>query len=326
MSRTWRSSWIALSLLAVAVTVVAQDKPNPKQAFLDAKEAGSDFQLQGEYVGKVGDQSFGAQIIARGDGKFEGVIYPGGLPGAGWDVEKKEKHKISGETKDGATKLAGGDFEATIAQGSVVLKLKDKSGELKRLHREPQSLGMRAPEGALILFDGSNVDHWNPGKLAEPGLMGVGTRTKQVFENYTLHLEFRTPYMPYATGQARGNSGMYLGDQYECQILDSFGLEGADNECGGIYSNSKPKLNMCLPPLSWQTYDVEFTCAKFDADGKVTAPAKVTMKHNGVVIHDALDLKTTPGGGRSDQKPGAIFLQDHSDPVRFRNIWIVEKK
>ena len=326
MSRTWRSSLLGLSLLAIAVTGVAQDKPNPKQAFLDAKEAGPDFQLQGEYVGKVGDQSFGAQIIARGTGKFDGVIFPGGLPGAGWDAEKKEKHKISGETKDGATKLAGGDFEATIANGSLILKQKDKSGELKRLHRESPSLGMLAPEGALILFNGLNVDHWNPGKLAETGLMGVGTRTKQVFENYTLHLEFRSPYMPYATGQARGNSGLYLGDQYECQILDSFGLEGADNECGGIYQNAKPKLNMCLPPLSWQTYDVEFTCAKFDAEGKVTAPGKVTMKHNGVVIHDALELKTTPGGGRSDQKPGALFLQDHGDPVRFRNIWVVEKK
>ena len=168
MSRTWRSSWIALSLLAAVVTAVAQDKPNPKQAFLDAKEAGPDFQLQGEYVGKVGDQSFGAQIIARGTGKFDGVIFPGELPGAGWDAEKKEKHKVSGETKDGATTLAGGDFEATIVNGALVLKQKDESGELKRLHRESPSIGMRAPEGALILFDGSNVDHWNPGKLAVP--------------------------------------------------------------------------------------------------------------------------------------------------------------
>ncbi|RLS83788.1 MAG: DUF1080 domain-containing protein, partial [Planctomycetota bacterium] len=158
------------------------------------------------------------------------------------------------------------------------------------------------------------------------GLMGVGTRTKKAFENYTLHLVFRSPFMPHATGQGRGNSGMYLGDQYECQILDSFGLEGADNECGGIYQNAKPKVNMCLPPLSWQTYDVDFTCAKFDADGKVTAPARVTIKHNGVLIHDNIELKSTPGGGRSDQKPGALFLQDHGDAVRFKNIWIVEKK
>lgn len=326
MSRTRISAWIALSLLAIALPVVAQDKPDPKKAFLDGKEAGPDFQLMGEYIGKIGDPSFGVQVIARGNGKFEAVVYPGGLPGAGWDHEKKEKHKIAGETKDGATKLTGGDFEATLANGSLMLKHKESSGELKKLHRESPTLGMRAPEGALILFDGSNVDHWNPGKMAEAGLMGVGTRTKQVFENYTLHLEFRSPFQPFATGQARGNSGMYLGDQYECQILDSFGLEGADNECGGIYSNSKPKLNMCLPPLSWQTYDVEFTCAKFDADGKVTAPARVTMKHNGVVIHDNLELKSTPGGGRNDQKPGGLFLQDHGDPVRFRNIWLVEKK
>ena len=331
MSQWKRSSWVASSCLillgmAVSAPAMAQDKPNPKQAFLDGKEAGPDFQLQGEYIGKVNDLSFGVQVIARGNGKFDGVVYSGGLPGAGWDAVKKEKHKVSGETKNGTAKLTGGDFEATLANGSLVLKQADKSGELKRLHRESPSLGMRPPEGAVVLFDGTNVEQWNPGKAEEAGLMGVGTRTKQVFENYTLHLEFRSPYMPFATGQGRGNSGMYLGDQYECQILDSFGLEGEDNECGGIYQNSKPKINMCLPPLSWQTYDVEFACAKFDAEGKMTAPAKVTMKHNGVVVHDALELKKTPGGGRNDEKPGGIYLQDHGDPVRFRNIWVVEKK
>jgi hypothetical protein len=206
------------------------------------------------------------------------------------------------------------------------LKKDQSSGDLKKLHRESTTLGLRAPEGAMILFDGKNADYWNPPKFVDGNLMGVGTRTKEKFESYTLHLEFRTPFMPFARGQGRGNSGMYLGDQYECQILDSFGLEGADNECGGIYSNSKPSVNMCLPPLSWQTYDVDFTCAKFDLEGKVTAPARVTLKHNGVVIHDNLELKSTPGGGQNDQKPGSLFLQDHGDPVRFQNIWLVPKK
>ena len=133
MSQWKRSSWAVSSCLvllgmAVSVPVMAQDKPNPKQAFLDGKEAGPDFQLQGEYIGKVGDLSFGVQIIARGNGKFDGVVYSGGLPGAGWDAVKKEKHKVSGETKDGTTKLAGGDFEATIANGSLVLKRAEKSG------------------------------------------------------------------------------------------------------------------------------------------------------------------------------------------------------
>ncbi|HUQ70559.1 MAG TPA: DUF1080 domain-containing protein, partial [Planctomycetaceae bacterium] len=187
------------------------------------------------------------------------------------------------------------------------------------------TLGLKPPTGAKVLFDGSNVDAWTPGKLMDDGLMGVGTRTKEKFDSFTLHLEFRTPFMPYAGGQARGNSGMYLQDQYECQVLDSFGLDGLDNECGGIYKNARPKVNMCLPPLAWQTYDVEFTGTKFDADGKVTAPGKCTIKHNGVLIHENLELATTPGGGQADQKPGALFLQDHGDPVRFRNIWIVTK-
>ena len=132
--------------------------------------------------------------------------------------------------------------------------------------------------------------------------------------------------MPKSFGQQRGNSGMYLVDQYECQVLDSFGLTGENDECGGIYTVAKPIVNMCLPPLSWQTYDVDFRCARFDEAGKKTEDAVVTIKHNGVVIHDKLKLKATPGGGQNEEKPGALYLQDHGNSVHFRNIWIVEKK
>lgn len=314
------------SIVACLIAVVQCPlQAQQKKAYLDAAEAGPDFQVQGEYVGKVGNDPYGVQVIARGNGKFDAVVFPNGLPGAGWDPVAKTKHAISGETKDGATKLAGGDFKAEIAGDTLTLSKGAASGVLKKVNRQSMTLGAKPLAGAVILFDGTNVDKWNPGKL-EGDLMGVGTRTKDKFENYILHLEFRTPYMPTSSGQGRGNSGMYLGDQYECQILDSFGLDGADNECGGIYKNAKPLVNMCFPPLSWQTYDVDFTCAKFDADGKVTAPARVTIKHNSVIIHENLELKTTPGGGQSDEKPGAIFLQDHGDPVRFRNIWIAPKK
>ena len=183
-----------------------------------------------------------------------------------------------------------------------------------------QTLAARAPAASrslLPLTAWSSVAH---------GLLMAGATSKRKFQSCQLHVEFQLPFMPAARGQARGNSGCYLQGRYEVQMLDSFGLEGLDNECGGIYSNSKPLVNMCLPPLTWQTYDVELTGAKFDGDGNVTAPARCTMKHNGVLIHDELELKTTPAGGQRDQKPVAVYLQDHGDPVRFRNIWIAERK
>jgi len=110
-------------------------------------------------------------------------------------------------------------------------------------------------------------------------------------------------------------------------MLDSFALEGKDNECGGLYKIAAPKLNMCLPPLTWQTYDVDFTAAKFDAEGKPTANAKITVKHNGVVVHEdqVLPDTTTSSPNKADSAPGPIFLQNHGNPVRYRNIWVVRK-
>lgn len=323
MLRVCWPMFLVVMTAAWSDVAVAQSQSKSKTAYLSPAEAGPDFLIQGEYVGELGDQKYGAQVVARGDGRFEAWLLAGGLPGAGWDG-KTRKH-MSGATQDGKTTLTGEGLSATIARQEMMVEHNGQRGVLKKIERQSPTLGMKPPTGAIVLFDGSNVDAWEPGKLEADGFMGVGTRTKQKFDSFTLHLEFRTPFMPYATGQARGNSGMYLQDQYECQILDSFGLEGLDNECGGIYSNSRPLVNMCLPPLTWQTYDVEFQGAKFNSNGEVIEPARCTIKHNGVVIHDNLALKVTPGGGRRDQKPGPLYLQDHGDPVRFRNIWIVEK-
>ena len=285
---------------------------------------------QGEYVGKfdLGDgieQGFAFQVIALGEGRYRGVAYFGGLPGDGWDGFTKLE--AEGEAKDGELTLEAAEGAAQIDKdGNVVLTSADGAelGRLKKTERKSPTLGAEPPEGAVVLFDGSNADAWEGGKMTDDGLLKPGTVTNQKFNNFTLHLEFRTPFMPSARGQARGNSGVYLQDRYELQILDSFALEGLDNECGGFYSIKAPSLNMCLPPMSWQTYDIDYTAPEYNGDERVTGP-KITVRHNGVVIHEELELeKGTPGRLDEGPGPGGIYVQDHGNPVLFRNIWLVE--
>ena len=163
--------------------------------------------------------------------------------------------------------------------------------------------------------------------MTENGLLMEGATSKKEFGSHTIHLEFQTPFKPLARGQGRGNSGFYAQGRYEIQILDSFGLKGEWDECGGIYKVSRPKVNMCYPPLSWQTYDIDFTAAEWK-DGKKVKNARMTVRHNGVVIHDALELPghTTAAPVKESPEPGPVFLQNHGNPVRFRNIWVVPKE
>jgi hypothetical protein len=118
---------------------------------------------------------------------------------------------------------------------------------------------------------------------------------------------------------------VYIQQRYEVQILDSFGLEGIENECGGLYRQTRPDLNMCLPPLAWQTYDIWFTPPQFAEDGKTkTANAHITVLHNGVAIHRHREVTAKTGGGKAEgPDPLPINLQDHGNPVMFRNIWLV---
>lgn len=305
-----------------------------KGAYTDPKEAGPDFVVQGEYEGEIkteNGESFkaGAQVIALGDGKFNLVAYHGGLPGAGWKRGDKTL-KVSGELKDGVASFKDDGGSGKIKDG--VLTVYDPNGkeigQIKKTERKSPTLGAMPPKNAIILFDGTSADNFNNGKIVEGNMLAASNcDSKQKFGDHSMHIEFRTPFMPAAREQGRGNSGVYIQSRWECQVLDSFGLEGENNECGGIYSISKPIVNMCLPPLSWQTYDIEFTAARYDDSGKKIKNARATIKHNGVVIHDDLELtKGTPGRSNEGPEPLGLFLQDHGNPVVFRNIWVVEKK
>jgi hypothetical protein len=321
-----RTTFGAVTLmLFFAASLQAQDR---RTAITDPEKAGVDYQIQGEYQSADGaDEKWGAQIIAEGGGKFRAIGYRGGLPGDGWDGERHEY--VSGELQDGALEIDAGDFEILVKDGEMQVNEPGggRVGTLKKVHRESPTLGAKPPEGAIVLFDGTSVDQWENAKLVEDKYLGAtNCSTKEKFGDHTLHIEFRTPFMPAARDQGRGNSGVYVQSRYEVQVLDSFGLSGEDNECGGIYQVSKPKVNMCYPPLAWQTYDIDFTAARYDADGKKTENALITVKHNGVVIHENLELPHgTPGRFREGPEPMPVFLQDHGNPVVFRNIWAVKK-
>jgi 3-keto-disaccharide hydrolase len=196
------------------------------------------------------------------------------------------------------------------------------------------------PKDAIVLFDGKNLDNWvktngkdaASWKLLDGGIMevkGGNIMTKQKFAGkLRLHVEFRVPYMPKASGQGRGNSGVYVQGRYEVQILDSYGLKSKDNDCGGIYTVAAPLVNACKAPTIWQTYEIDFVAPKCE-NGKKTAPAVITVHHNGVKIHDAVKItkdNTTAGLGGDVCTPGPIMLQDHGNPVQFRNIWLVQVK
>ena len=302
--------------------------------YTDPKNTDADFAYQGEYVGTIqtddGERKFGVQIIAHGKGKFVAVGYHGGLPGDGWNGEEPVRSKPADSSLDGGTlKIKHDDGFAVIKKDvlTVYASEDNKVGTMKKVHRKSPTLGKKPPAGAVVLFDGTDAEQWKNGKVVDGGLLKEGTTSIPKFQSHTLHIEFRIPYQPEDRGQGRGNSGLYVQGRYEVQMLDSFGLKGKNNECGGIYSIKDPDVNMCFPPLSWQTYDVEFTAAKFDDDGKMIAKPKMTVKHNGVVVHKdvVLPKSTTASPLRPGKDPGPVFLQNHGCPVRYRNIWVVAK-
>ncbi|MHC4908252.1 MAG: family 16 glycoside hydrolase [Planctomycetota bacterium] len=190
------------------------------------------------------------------------------------------------------------------------------------------------PPGATVLFGGNSTDAWSHGDGSdvkwdrEGDEMIVRRRTGSIqtrerFEDMILHVEFMCPDNPDAVkGQGRSNSGVYLQGRYEVQVLDSFGLEPMANGCGAIYSVRAPTVNAARAPGEWQSYLIDFKAPRWSPENEKLAPAMLTVVHNGVVIHDRVSVPRSTGAGAAEgPTPGHLFLQDHGNPVRFRNIW-----
>jgi len=241
-----------------------------------------------------------------------------------------EQDRLAG--KDSTTRefLNKSDQHLTVFECSGPYFLEDKSMQDAFEHRfapedNPESALWKPLDVTLQESDEWPVYH----NLVDGALeisQGADIMTREAFSDYILHIEFRIPFEPDKEGQYRGNSGVYLRCQYEIQVLDSYGLVPTHQDCGAAYSIKPPDVNMSLPPMQWQTYDIEFHSPHFDEGGKKIENARATVYHNGVRIHNNIEFPQPTGGGTSIElpRPESIHLQNHGSPVRYRNMWVFE--
>jgi hypothetical protein len=290
----------------------------------------ADYAFQGEYYGTLARtgggpwETIGLQVAARGAGEYIATYYPGGLPGLGW-LGEPPMH-LRGRREPDRLQLFGGNL-GFIVSDNMAWRI-DENQEIhswvNKVNRISPTLGQSPPLGAVVLFDGRQSDSLDNAQVTADRLLKEGASARETYQDYFLHVEFQCSYMPDARGQARSNSGVYLQSRYEIQILDSFALTGLSNECGGIYKFRRPDVNMCLPPLIWQTYDIDFRDARFDVAGMKTEDAMVNVWQNGYPIHEQIAISHPTGHGKPES-PNLlpIVFQQHGNPVRFRNIWLV---
>lgn len=291
-----------------------------------------------------------AQVIPRGGGEYQINLLPL------FDHHCPPYLAVLGKAEGEAIRFEEDGWSGTVTPelfaGTGSLKGKPGRFELKKVARLSPTLGQKPPEGAIVLFDGSGFDEWEPSFRGKQGpinrtinwtihgtLMRIRpTRdagrhalgTKRRFGDVRLHLEFRLPLYPENRGQSRANSGVSVGG-FETQVLDSYGLPGYYNECGSLYKRAAPMVNMCGPPLQWQTYDITFRAPRYDESGTKTRHARFTTYHNGVLIHKDREVsrrrhssKNDGSGKETPFQPTSIRLQNHGHAVEYRNIWAVE--
>ena len=273
-----------------------------------------------------------AKVIADQKHQYRVVIlYPAGNP-------KATRIQLPGLGKNDEVHIQGGQWSGKITKEFVnIASEKVGKADMRRIERKSPTLGQKPPAGALVLLpyeEGkrTNLDQWVKNQwVCQPdgtvSTVGADIATKKQFGSFKTHVEFRVPFMPADRGQGRGNSGVFLHARYEIQILDSFGLPVTPVDCASIFGQRAPDLDACLPPGQWQTYDIDFRAPEFDAVGKQTKGALITVVWNGVKVLDAVETTKVCGGNWGPPgKTGPLRLQYHGNAVRFRNIWLVEEK
>lgn len=275
-----------------------------------------------------------ADVVAEGDGYYRIVLES--PASENYESEAVEIYGRQFGPEVGLFGRSGGyHWSGTLKNGELVARSDyGQSFRLNRIERKSPKAGLKPPQGAVVLLpfqpgQKPDMSQWsNPNwKALDNGSMqctpGKGeNRTRREFGAIEhLHIEFWLPLEPGHRGQGRANSGVYLADEYEVQVLDSFGLTHTSGDCGGLYGIARARVNASLPPETWQTYDITFQPARLDNDGKVVEQPKITVLHNGIKIHEGQEIPK-----KNHRLKGPLQLQDHGHPIQFRNIWLVEAK
>lgn len=281
-----------------------------------------------------------AQVIAEGDDIHFRVVIGAEAPTKAQDGMHIE---LYGHRR-GANVLIGDRAGGYYWHGQIQdghLSVRSSYGqhiELDKFVRKSPQEGLKPPPGAVVLLpfkEGRQPDmsawHNTKWKALDNGAMQVtkgSNNSKQRFGDIEqFHLEFKLPLEPNKRGQGRGNSGVYFAGTFEVQVLDSYGLIHTSGDCGGLYNLKRANVNACLPPETWQTYDVKFRAPRLNADGTVRENARITVYHNAVLIHADVEIPYAGDKWKGQtEATGPIHLQDHSHPVQYRNIWLVEGK
>jgi hypothetical protein len=288
--------------------------------------------VQGLYEGAAklagGEHKVEARVVAWRHGTYK--VYVRQLLGEGKVAKVELDGKPTADVLRFSGKAEGNEWAASYADGAIRGTIGNGGKlELRRVVRQSPTLGTKPLAGAIVLLDGKTFDEVTKGgqqewKHVEGDGIQVpkgGMNSKRQFNgNIKLHVEFKLPLMPEARDQGRSNSGVYLPNGDEIQVLDSFGSPSyKGGGCGGLYPYKDPDVFdqfslASLPPLQWQTYDIEYRVQK--KDGKPTGKPRVTVVHNGVKIHDNAEL-------RNDARVGGLHFQDHGNAVQYRNIWVL---